>query len=174
MNCPLIITCTNSLILRHIFCQILNPESCIDLLFTSQPNLISESGVHSSLFPRCHHQIIYAKINLKIYYPAPYEKLVWDYSKANITNIRKSLSQINWVNDFRDLNVNGQVDYLTKCILNVFTNFVPNKFITCKDKDPPWMTEEVNNLCHNKAKIYEKNVTNGRSDADKTRTCMYY
>ena len=29
------------------------------------------------------------------------------------------------------------------------------------------MTEEVNNLCHNKAKIYEKYVKNGRSDADK-------
>ena len=29
------------------------------------------------------------------------------------------------------------------------------------------MTEEVNNLCHNKAKLYEKYVKNGRSDADK-------
>ena len=140
-----------------------NSESCIDLLFTSQPNLISESGVHASLFPRCHHQIIYAKINLKIYY-AP---LVWDYSKVNITNIRKSLSQINWVIDLRELSVNDQVDYLTRCISNVFTNFVPDKIITCKDKDPPWMTEEVNNLCHNKAKIYEKYVKNGRSDAEK-------
>ena len=55
-----------------------------------------------------------------------------------------SLSQINWANDLRDLNVNDQVDYLTKCISNVFRNFVPNKIITCKDKDPPWMTEEVN------------------------------
>ena len=63
--------------------------------------------------------------------------VVWDYSKANITNIRKSLSRMNWVNDFIDLNVNGQVDYLTKCITNVFKNFVPNKIITCKDKDPP-------------------------------------
>ena len=29
------------------------------------------------------------------------------------------------------------------------------------------MTEEFNNLFHNKAKIYEKYVKNGRSDADK-------
>ena len=69
-----------------------NSESCIDLFFTSQPNLISESGVHASLFPRCHHQIIYAKINLKINYPPPYERLVWDYSKAEVTNIRKKPS----------------------------------------------------------------------------------
>ena len=29
--------------------------SCIDLIFTSQPNLVMESGVHSSLHPNCHH-----------------------------------------------------------------------------------------------------------------------
>ena len=38
-----------------------NSESCIDLFFTFQPNLVSESGVHASLFPSCHHQIIHAK-----------------------------------------------------------------------------------------------------------------
>ena len=47
---------------------------CIDLIFTSQPNLVMESGVHSSLHPNCHHQITYAKFNLKIYYPPPYER----------------------------------------------------------------------------------------------------
>ena len=29
-------------------------SSCIDLIFTSQPNLITESGVHPSLHPNCH------------------------------------------------------------------------------------------------------------------------
>ena len=46
-------------------------SSCIDLIFTSQPNLITDSGVHSSLHPNCHHQIIFAKLNLNIAYPLP-------------------------------------------------------------------------------------------------------
>ena len=53
------------------------------------------------------------------------------------------------------------------CILNVFSNFVPNKTITCRDKEPLRMTEEMKKLCHMKAKIYENYVKNGRSDADK-------
>ena len=32
-----------------------NSSTCIDLIFTSQPNLIIESGVHPSLHPNCHH-----------------------------------------------------------------------------------------------------------------------
>ena len=50
-----------------------NSASCIDLLFTSQSNLVTESGVHASLSPRCHHQIIFAKINFKVYFPPSYE-----------------------------------------------------------------------------------------------------
>ena len=49
-----------------------NLPSCIDFLFTLQPNLVMESSVHSSLHSNCHHQIIYARFNLKIYYPPPW------------------------------------------------------------------------------------------------------
>ena len=49
-----------------------NTLSFIHLPFTSQPNLITESGVHPSLHPNCHHQIVNAKINLQIYFPSPY------------------------------------------------------------------------------------------------------
>ena len=48
-------------------------SSSIDLIFASQPNLVMESGVYSSLHEKCHHQIIYGKLNLKIYYPPRYE-----------------------------------------------------------------------------------------------------
>ena len=69
-----------------------NSSSCIDLLFCSQPNLVMASGVHPSLHPSCHHQIIYAKFNLKIYYPPPYEREVWHYQEANIDAIRTAIS----------------------------------------------------------------------------------
>ena len=42
-----------------------NSKSCIDLIFTSQPNMIMGSGVHPLLHSNCHHQIIDAKFDLK-------------------------------------------------------------------------------------------------------------
>ena len=50
-----------------------NSSSCIDLIFTSQPNLVVDSGVHPSLHPNCYHQIVHAKYNMKIHFPPPYE-----------------------------------------------------------------------------------------------------
>ena len=50
---------------RHL---LQNASSCIDLKLISQPNILVESGAHPPLHPNCHHQITFAKFNLKIYY----------------------------------------------------------------------------------------------------------
>ena len=49
-----------------------NSSSCIDLIFTNQPNLSVNYGVYISLHPNCHHQIVHTSFNLDIYYPPPY------------------------------------------------------------------------------------------------------
>ena len=48
--------------------------SCIDIVFTDQPNLVLESGTHNSLDPYCHHQITYFRFNYKIPPPPPFER----------------------------------------------------------------------------------------------------
>ena len=67
-----------------------------DLIITSQPNLIIESGVYLSLHSHCHHQIIFAKFNLEIVYPPPYVREVWHYKDANIELIRREINEFNW------------------------------------------------------------------------------
>ena len=83
-----------------------NSSSCIDLIFASQPNLIIESGVHPSLHPNCHHQLIYAKFNLQIYYPPQYYREVWHYSDANTKLIKRTFDQFNCQKTFLNKNIN--------------------------------------------------------------------
>ena len=65
-----------------------------------------ESGVNSSLHQNCHHQIINAKINLKVFYPPPYEREIWHYQRANVDLIQPSIEQFSWEKPFRNLNIN--------------------------------------------------------------------
>ena len=51
-------------------------SSCIDLIFASQPNLVVESGVQSSLHQNCHPQIVFTRFNLKVVFTSPYEREV--------------------------------------------------------------------------------------------------
>ena len=104
-----------------------NLSSCIDLIFTDQPNLVVDSGVHPSLHPNCHHQITFSVYNLTVEYPTPYERLVWDYNKAKTDelSIKQALMQIKWQNLPLNKDVHQQVRTLNDIVINVFSNFVP-------------------------------------------------
>ena len=73
-----------------------NSSSCIDLVFTLQPNLSVESGAQPSLHPNCHHQIIYAKFNLEVFYPSAYTLEVWHYKDSRVDLIRQSINEFDW------------------------------------------------------------------------------
>ena len=92
-------------------------SSCIDLIFTTQPNLVVESGVHPSLHPNCHHQIVFAKFNLQIYYPPPYPREIWHYKQANTELIRRAITDFNWDRAFLNTNVKEKVSIFNKATL---------------------------------------------------------
>ena len=94
-------------------------SSCIDLIFTNQPNLSVNSGVHASLHPNCHHQIIHSSFNLDISYPPQYQRLIWDYKKADSKNIQKALDSVNWERLFDQKDINAQVVAFNETILNI-------------------------------------------------------
>ena len=71
-----------------------NLAACTDLVFTNQPHLFMENGVHSSLSSKCHREIVFAKLNLKVEYPRPYERVFWDYSRADKFSINRELNAI--------------------------------------------------------------------------------
>ena len=81
-------------------------SSCIDLIYIIQPNLVVESGIHSSLHANCYYHITFAKFNLKIHYPPSYGREVWHYQKANVDQIRQTIIELPWDNPFANINVN--------------------------------------------------------------------
>ena len=128
--------------------------SCIDLIFTSQPNIVVESGFHPSLHPNC-HQIIFAKVNFKIYYPPPYLREVWYYKEANADLIKQAINNFNWEKAFSNTNINEKVSLFNKMILNILNNYIPHETITCDDKDPPWFNSRIKSLIENQNKIHK-------------------
>ena len=76
-------------------------------------------------------------------YRPPCKRLIWDNKKADSEKIRKALNWVNWERLFNNKDVNTQVLILNETVLNVFSNFIPNKYITIDNKDPVWMNETI-------------------------------
>ena len=105
-------------------------SSCMDLTPINQPNLVFENGVHASLHPNRHHQVIF--VNLKIDYPTVFEQLIMIMGN----------------------HAHNKVCFFNKTILNIFHNLIPNKTITCNDKDPPRFNNVIRQIINKKNEIY--------------------
>ena len=146
-----------------------NSTSCIDLIFTNHPNLVVDCGVHPSLHTNCHHQIVFAEINLKVFFPPPYERQIWHYKRADIFSIHAAINNFDWEMAFSNLDVENQVELFNTIILNIMSNFIPNESITINDKDPPWMCTSIKNLISLKNSLFRDYLRNGKSDTDLNR-----
>ena len=117
--------------------------SCIDLIFCTNQSVISNHGVDVSIFDKCHHNIIYGKINICVPLLPTYVREVWGYEKANIEHIKRVISNFDWNKAFKNLSVDEKVDFLNKTLLNLLRNYIRNKKIKCDYQQPPWMTDKI-------------------------------
>ena len=108
----------------------------------------------------------HSSFNLNISYLPPYQRLIWDYKKADSKNIQKTLGSVNWEGLFDQKDINAQIVALDETILNIFRNYVPTKYITIDDKDPVWMNETVKSKIKAKNAFYKKYIQNGRFESD--------
>ena len=122
--------------------------------------------VNSSVFPSIHqsrhHQIVFAKVNLRIFYPSPYTPRIWDYSNANHEAINNAIDGFDWEKAFWNVNVHTQVKLFNETLSNIFINFVPNKLITVDNRNPPWVTERIKKLLIDKSILYKLYIINGK------------
>ena len=146
-------------------------QSCIDLIYTDQPYIFTETGVLPSLDSHSKHNIIHGSLNFHTPCPPPYKRKVWDYKTAKIDLIRKELLNTNWQSLFLDLNANEMGLVFTDTLLSIFSRHISNKIIICNDKDAPWITPKVKSAIRRNSRVYSKWVKRGRKpiDHDKVR-----
>ena len=131
-------------------------KSGINLIFTDQPNLIIESGVHPSLHELCHHQIIYGKLSVLNVAQPPYTCRVWYYDKANFVTIMKSIDMFTWQHHLKIITCpNEQVILFNDVLLKIYSNFIPNQSKTIRRCQPLWITKTVKNIRRKKIMLTE-------------------
>ena len=84
-------------------------------------------------------------MDLKTVYPPPYQRRVSDFKRANIDSIRKAIKMIDWHFMLLNKNVHEQVSTFNTTLMDIFSNYIPNIYITVDDKEPPWMTKAIKN-----------------------------
>ena len=64
-------------------------------------------------------------------------------NKANVECIKKSIESVNWELIFSNKSVDKQVSIFSETLVNIFSNFTPDKLVTFDDRDHPWINDFV-------------------------------
>ena len=143
-----------------------NSISCIALLFCTKQNAILNYGVGVSIYDKCHHNIIFCKINIRVSLPPVYIHEVWDYSQVNVENIKYVISNFNWSKAFENLPVDGKVKHLNETLLRIFRNYVLNKNIKCDYYQPLWINDNTEISLKQRSKLTKIFYKNGLRKSD--------
>ena len=120
--------------------------SCIGFFFYTNQYTISNYGTDVSICNKCHHNIIFGKVNIGVPLPPVCICEVWNYSQTNMENIKYAISNFSRSKAFENLSVDWKVEHLSKTSLNIFQNYIPNKKIKCDYRQPPWINDNKKNL----------------------------
>ena len=105
--------------------------------------------------------LLHSKLNLKIEYPSLYKQLVRDYKNADTQSINKAIEIFNWEKVFQNKNIHDHLKLFNETIVNIVSNYIPNKCITCNNKEPPWSNDHTKHLINQKNEIFKKYLKDG-------------
>ena len=82
---------------------------------------------------------------MEIFQP-PHKRPIRDYNNTNVETINLAIESFNWENVSDGKDIVAEVIFFNETLLNICSNFVPNRKKAFTDSDPPWMPNNVEKI----------------------------
>lgn len=143
-----------------------NSETLIDLLITNNTQNVIYSNVFEPFLDvniRFHKPIV-ALLKSPKFKNQAFKRKIWIYSRGNYDLFRQKISETNWnelINEENSIDLN--VELLTNKILDIASLTIPNRIITVRQTDIPWLTTDIRKLIRKREKIRKRLKTHRTS-----------
>ncbi|VDI74910.1 Hypothetical predicted protein [Mytilus galloprovincialis] len=115
----------------------------LDLIFTDNERCVSDFGVSPPLL-NLDHCIIFCKLSLKVSKSRAFQRRVWDYKSADFNSLNTALLNAPFDSAYEIFDdVNDIASYTSDLITSACSEFIPNKIVTIRHRDKPWMSNEM-------------------------------
>ena len=154
---------SNKIIYNHK--QLINEEthftehsaSLIDLIMTRTSNSVLFSGVLDPFISdqiRNHCPFI---LLLKFTRPSvrSYTRKIWNYSRTDFDKYRELLTEFHLENAAEQSDVENSVQIVQAAIFEAAEKSIPNKTVTIRPNDHPWITCRIKSLIRKRKCLYE-------------------
>ena len=84
------------------------------------------------------------------------------YNKADIGKMCSTISSVKWADTLKDKTPDQMVDLFQDKFIATMNTYIPNKNITIKESDAPWVTPEVKSFLRKNRRVFKKWIDRGR------------
>ena len=132
-------------------------SSLIDVILVNKTNNVLASAVCDPFIPNLIRFHCPVAVLLKFLKPKQncYSRKIWKYDLGDYTKYRQLLTEYNW-DDILVGDVDTVASKVTSVILESATKSIPNKMVTIRPKDPPWMRNEIRKLIRRRMRLHRK------------------
>ncbi|VDI64806.1 Hypothetical predicted protein [Mytilus galloprovincialis] len=132
-------------------------SSLLDLFITNDAHIITYCGVGPPLLDQIRfHCPIISLLNFPKCRQKTFKRKIWLYDRGDYDRYRNILSEKNWDSVINLNNVEQFTTEITKTIIEAAEKCIPNKIITVRKNEPPWLTNDVKKKIRKKNRIHRK------------------
>ena len=126
-------------------------SSIIDLFLTSKKDTILLSGVGEPFLGQNirYHCPIYCVFNFNKTVTASHERHIWLYDRGDYEALSNDIRQTNW-DEIKSNDIDKYAQNLTNQLTKLAKKHIPNKLITTRQTDPPWLCNNIKKLMRKK------------------------
>jgi hypothetical protein len=159
--------------LIHTPTRIVNStKSCIDLIFTTNPNIVTATGVRQKITDACDHCPIFATLKYSIPRPKAYKRWVWDFKRGSYENLRQCVLQAEWNSCFVDRDVNATVENWMSLLEKCAEAYIPHYEATIRPRDKDFMNSSIRRLMTTRDRLHKTyKLTGDENTGTEYRRC---
>lgn len=136
-------------------------SSLIDLIFVKNSHHVRASFVADPFIPdlvRFHCPIV-AVLKFRKISQSSFKRRVWLYDRADYSRFRENLHSIDWNSILSSDNIDKVTNSISETILATASDSIPNKTVTIRPGDIPWMNNNIRKLIRKRNRIHKNAKT---------------
>ena len=153
--------------LKYSFTQLINEpthytessSSLLDVIITSDSDIIHKAYVSEHFLPADirYHCPIVGILNIEKVKAKSFKRLIWLYDDGDYDRFREMLNSQDWDTIIQsNHSINDLAQEFTKILSESAKQTIPNKNVTIRKNDPPWMRNNVRKLIRKRKRAHRK------------------
>ena len=134
-----------------------NSSSLLDIILVNNKNHVTTSGVGDPFLDQNirYHCPVFGVFKFTKPKVQCYKRHIWQYDRDDYDHMRALASTTNW-HSLQDDDVDIYALNLTNKILHIAKECIPNRVVTIRPSDPPWITTTIKRYIRKRKRIFRK------------------